>query len=158
MISTVAARTFRSSPHRDAAETWNAIVDILTSKRTSDARMELLAIAGVAASIIADQAPVDAAIVITCDGPRTRIYCVYDDDALESSDANEEPLGFDPVKGDWHLSLPCHQDDLSWVQSELSKHSSRITARDLETPSVADKAKAASAVPLILDPSRFLES
>ena len=55
------------------------------------ARAELLAVAGIAASIIADQAPRDAAIVVTCDGPRTRIYCLYDEDAIDGAEANEEP-------------------------------------------------------------------
>src|SRR5699024_9357484 len=88
-MSTVASRTFKSTPERDAGRTWTAIVDMLTQGKASDARTELLAVAGVAASIIADQAPKDAAITVTCDGPRTRIYCLYDDDAVEGSDANE---------------------------------------------------------------------
>ena len=98
-MSTVASRTFKSTPERDAARTWTAIVDLLTQGKAGDARTELLAVAGVAASVIADQAPKDAAITVTCDGPRTRIYCLYDDDAVEGSDANEEALGFDPLKG-----------------------------------------------------------
>ena len=81
--------------------------------------LELLAVDGLAASIIADQAPKDAAIVVTCDGPRTRIYCLYDDDAIDGSDANEDALGFDPLKGDWRMSLPCLADDLAWVQAAL---------------------------------------
>jgi hypothetical protein len=97
-MTTVAKRTFRSNPQRDALETWIAIVDSLTQGRSGDSRTELLAIGGVAASIIAEQAPKDAAIVVTCDGPRTRIYCLYDDEAIEGSDANEDVLGFDPLR------------------------------------------------------------
>lgn len=104
-MTTVASRTFRSTPQRDAHTTWTAIVDLLTQGKTCAARTELMAVAGVAASVIADQAPKDGAIVVTCDGPRTRIYCIYDDDAIDGADANEDPLGFDPLKGDWRVSL-----------------------------------------------------
>jgi hypothetical protein len=103
-VSTVASRIFASTPKRDAAATWAAIVDLLTQSRAGSARSGLLAVSGVAASIIADRAPKDAPIVVTCDGPRTRIYCIYDDDAIEGSDANEGALGFDPLNGDWQVS------------------------------------------------------
>ncbi len=129
-MSTVVRRTFRSSPHRGAHDTWRSIVELLTQGRDSTVRAELLAVAGTAASIIADQAPHDAAIVITCDGPRTRVYCLYDEDAIDGADANEDPLGYDPLAGDWHVSLPCLTDDLAWVSAALKKHSARITARD----------------------------
>jgi hypothetical protein len=103
-MTTVASRIFRSTPHRDCHDTWLAITDILTQGRTGDARAELLAAACIAASTIADQAPRDAAIVVTCDGPRTRIYCLYDENAIDGEDANEDALGFDPLKGDWRVS------------------------------------------------------
>ena len=132
-MTTVVSRTFRSTPHRDATDTWNAIVDLLTQGNDSTARKELRAVAGIAASLITDQAPKTSPIIATCDGPRTRIYCTYDDDALDGSDANEDSLGFEPLKGDWALSLPCQKSDLSWVQTALKKHSTRIKARDLES-------------------------
>lgn len=158
-MSTVASRTFKSTPERDAARTWTAIVDLLTKGKAGEARSELLAVAGIAASVIADQAPKDASITVTCDGPRTRIYCLYDDDAVEGSDANEDPLGFDPLKGDWRVSLPCLAEDLPWVQSALKKHSARITARDLgATVSGDDDAAAAKSQALVFDPKGFLGS
>jgi hypothetical protein len=158
-VSTVAIRTFASTPKRDAAETWAAIVDLLTGGKNGPARNELLAVSGVAASIIADQAPKGAPIVVTCDGPRTRIYCLYDDDAIEGSDANEDALGFDPLEGNWRVSLPCPKDDLPWVQGALKKHSARITAREPD----AEVMKAEDATPvqghaLIFDPKGFLRS
>jgi hypothetical protein len=159
-MSTVASRTFRSNPQRDALQTWNEIVDLLTPSKTGDARTELLAVAGIAASLIAEQAPKDAPIVVTCDGPRTRIRCLYDEDAVEGSDANEDALGFDPLKGDWRVSLPCPEDDLIWVQDALKKHSSRITARD-ETDSalpVDDSASTAKSEALVFNPKGFLRS
>lgn len=158
-MSTVVRRTFRSVPQRDASQTWAAIVDLLVQGKSGPARTELLAVAGIAASLIADQAPKDAAIVVTCEGPRTRIYCLYDDDAVEGSDANEDPLGFDPLKGDWHVSLPCLADDLAWVQDALKRHSNRITARDRdEAISTGNAADAAKSETLIFNPKGFLGS
>jgi hypothetical protein len=158
-VSTVASRTFASTPKRDAAQTWAAIVDLLTQGRSGAARNELLAVSGVAASIIADQAAKEAPIVVTCDGPRTRIYCLYDDDAVEGSDANEDALAFDPLEGDWRVFLPCLKDDLSWVQGALKKHSSRITARESDAEVVkAEDAASPLGQALIFDPKGFLGS
>jgi len=146
-MTTVVRRTFGSTPHRDAGETWRAIVDLLTQGKTGAKRDELLAVHGVASSIIADKAPKDAAIVVSCDGPRTRIYCVYDEDATDGSDANEDALGFDPLDGDWRVSLPC----------ELKKHSDRITARDKSEKTKAETANSSEgAAALVFDPKGFL--
>lgn len=156
-MSTVVSRTLKSTPERDAAQTWAAIVALLTQGKSSTARNELLAVSGIAASVIADQAPRDAAITVTCDGPRTRIYCIYDEDAIDGSDANENTIGFDPLKGDWRVSLPCSSEDLAWVQSALKKHSTRITARDLNdaVSTAADETTTAPQA-LVLDPKGFL--
>lgn len=156
-MATVASRTFNCTPKRDAANTWIAMVELLTRGKDGPKRKELLAVSGIAASILADQAPRKAAITVTCDGPRTRIYCLYDDDAIEGSDANEEPLGFDPLEGDWRISLPCLADDLSWVQGALKKHSERITARDQDADVEASKSQnTQTAQTLVLDPKGFL--
>lgn len=116
-MSTVASRTFRSTPHRSAPQTWAAIVNLLTQAQDSTAKKELEAVAGIAVSCIADQAPENAPIIVTCDGPRTRIYCIYDDDAIDESNAVEGTIGFDPLMGSWSVSLPCTTDDLQWVHS-----------------------------------------
>lgn len=158
-MSTVVRRTFCSTPQRDASQTWTAIVDLLTHDNASDARTELLTVKGVAASVIADKAPSAAAIVVTCEGPRTRIYCLYDDDAIEGSDANEDALGFDPLKGEWKVSLPCQADDLAWVQGALKQHSDRITARDSSaTTAIENTEITKEEVTLVLDPKGFLGS
>ena len=156
-MTTIASRTFRSSPHRDTLQTWHAITQLLTKGKSGASKAELLAVTGVAASIIAEHAPKDDAIVVTCDGPRTRIYCTYDDDAIDGSGANEDALGFDPLKGDWHISLPCPKDDLAWVQAALKKHSERITARGPDEAVAADRS-AAKAEGLVLDIKGFLGS
>jgi hypothetical protein len=156
-MSTVASRTFASSPKRDAGETWAAIVALLTQGKDGPARSELLAVAGIAASTIADKAAKDHPIVVTCGGPRTRIYCIYDDDAIEGSDANEDSLGFDPLNGDWRVSLPCADDDLVWVQSALKKRSTRITARGPDDSiAKSDATNTASTHSITLDPKGFL--
>lgn len=159
-MTTVARRTFRSTPHRDAAATWAAIVELLTAANADKAvRAELLAVAGTAASLIADQAPKTTPIVVTCDGPRTRIYCLYDDDAIDGSDASEDVLGFDPLKGDWAVSLPCNEEDLGWVKKALARHSTRITARkDGDDVAAGTGTSKAAAQSLVLDPKGFLGS
>ena len=131
-MSTVVKRVVRSSPHRNTTQTWEVIVDLLTRGKSGVARDELKSIGGVAASIISDHAPEDAAIVVTCDGPRTRIYCTFDDEAIAGDEAQEDGLGYDALEGDWAVSLPCQKADLVWVQSALKAKSMRITARNME--------------------------
>jgi hypothetical protein len=156
-MGTVAKRTMRSTPHRDAAQTWAAIVELLTQGRRDAARAELLSVSGIATSVIADHAAKSGAIVITCDGPRTRVYCLYDDDAIDGSDANEDGLGFDPLKGDWAVSLPCLADDLAWVQEALKKLSKRISAREMSSTAEPEKVEQAAQESLILDVAGFLK-
>ena len=128
-MATVVKRVFRSNPHRTSYDTWVAISDILT-RSNSGARSELDRASGVASSIIADMACSDSPIIVSCSGPQTRIYCVYGDDAIDGANAKEDSLAFDPLQGDWRVSLPCDGEDLDWIQSELEAIGSRITARE----------------------------
>ena len=144
-MTTVVSRTFRSTPYRNAFQTWTTISDLLTRGNNTAESQELAAVGGIAASLIADLAPKDAPIIVTCDGPRTRIYCLYDQNALDDADASESALGFDPLKGDWRISLPCPADDLNWVQEALRKHSSRVTAREPDAKAAADERSATQA-------------
>lgn len=150
---TTASRTIRSSPYRDVGETWNVIVALLAGNNY-DARAELSAVAGTACSLIADRVPETAPIVVTCDGPRTRIYCTYDEKAVDGTDAREESFVFDPLKGDWRVSLPCPKDELGWVTSALAKHSTRISARDMNSDVVAKESTSANQA-LALDVGEF---
>ncbi|MDC7817361.1 hypothetical protein [Pseudomonas sp. BLCC-B112] len=159
-MSSVVSRVIRSLPQRSTADTWSFIVDLLTKGEQGEKRDELLSVSGVASSIIAEQAVKDAAIVVTCDGPRTRIYCLYDDDALAVGDEKEDRLGHDALKGDWAVSLPCPEDDLAWVQRALKAKSSRITARDM-TQGLGDESsgtQAATDSAFTVDVDRFLKS
>lgn len=153
-MSTV-RRDFRSVPYRDASATWTAIVDLLGGGSTNvEARAELMSVAGIAASVITDQSPKTSPIVATCDGPRTRIYCLFDDESLEASVGNEAKLGFDALKGDWQVSLPVAAEDLSWVTAALKKTTSRVVARDAArgiNTETTEKAAADSAVELDLE-------
>lgn len=130
---TVVARRFRSIPERSALETWRAISDVLAPQLSCASRKELDAIAGIASSLITREAMRDSAIVAHGSGPRVRIYCLYGEDAITGEEASEQPLAFDALTGDWHLSLPSPAEDLEWVRGALKKKSTRITARDLDT-------------------------
>jgi hypothetical protein len=156
-MATVARRTLRSSPHLDALKTWGEIVNLLT-RTNSDPRNELESVGGIAGSIIGDKACESSPIIVGCDGPQTRIYCLYDDDAIDGSDANEDVLGFDPLKGDWTISLPCKTDDLEWVQSALKQKSSRITARDKSEIKKQAAESALTSATLEIDIERLLNS
>jgi hypothetical protein len=158
-MSTVASRAVCSSPQRSTSETWTFIVDLLTQGKDGDTRRGLMSVSGIASSIIAEQAPNDAAIVVTCDGPRTRIYCLYDEDAIEGGDAKEDELGYEALKGQWAISLPCPKDDLDWVQRALKAKSIRITARDMaqKLGEEAEAAKAESARGFTLNLDKFLK-
>jgi hypothetical protein len=156
-MTTVAARAFASVPARPADETWSAIVALLTRGAGGAKRDELLSVTGTAASLIADRGPESAAIVVTCDGPRTRIRCIYDEDAIDGTGVNEDTLGFDALQGDWRVSLPCPTDELAWVQANLARASTRITARDLaETTKPAEQASAAASDGFDIDVKGFL--
>ncbi|MEK6596878.1 MAG: D-2-hydroxyacid dehydrogenase, partial [Gemmatimonadota bacterium] len=49
----------------------------------------------------------------------TRIYCSYDDEAMDDSSSNEAKLGFDALKGEWQISLPVAEEDLAWAEVYL---------------------------------------
>jgi hypothetical protein len=134
---TAVARKFVSVPERTATATWNAISDLLASDSNSSAAGELASVSGIASSLITREA-MTSPIVVYGSGPRVRVYCLYNEDATEGDDANEEPLAFDATAGNWKMSLPCPTEELAWVQRALSSKSSRISARDMET-SVAEE-------------------
>jgi hypothetical protein len=129
---TIVARRFVSIPERTASATWSATSQLLAPDSGSAASAELASVAGIASSLISREA-MTSPIVVWGAGPRVRIYCLYNDDAVEGDDANETALSFNPTDGDWHMSLPCPAEDLSWVSNALRCKSKRVTARDMET-------------------------
>lgn len=127
---TVVARRFVAAPVRTATEVWKEIV-VLISSESSDARRELNSVGGIPASLIADECPGEAPIVIAGNGPRLRIYCLYGDDALSGEDRDESPLTWVPTEGDWEMYLPCNAEDLDWIKKALGGLSRRIFPYDM---------------------------
>lgn len=128
---TVVARTVASIPARAATDTWDVIVGLIAPDERSAARRELAAIAGVACSLISDEALREDALVVYGAGPRVRIYAVYGDDAVTGDSVREDGLSFDPTDGNWRMSLPCPPEDLPWVERSLARVSTRVSARAL---------------------------
>ena len=128
---TVVARRIIATPVRSASEAWAVIVGLLAPQSGSEAHQELLAVGGIACSLITDETFKDAPAVVYGSGPRVRLYCLYDDEAYTGENASEAPLMFDVTAGEWQMSLPCHADDLNWVQEALKKRSTHVTARDM---------------------------
>jgi hypothetical protein len=154
---TVIARRITATPARVASEAWSVIVQLLAPQPESAARRELLAVTGIASSLIADEAMKFAPVVVYGTGPCVRIYCLYDDDAITGDNANETALAFNATEGDWSMSLPCPVEDLAWVQESLKKQSSRVTARDMATTVEGDKSDPAAATKAIqVDEGAFL--
>ena len=132
-MTTVIRRSVRATPHRTGAETWLFICDLLAKKGTAP-RSELESVAGIAEQLVCSESPRSAPIVVYGAGPRVRIYCLYDEDALTDDDANEDSLSFDPTDGEWKMSIPAEEDDVSWANAELKKHSAKIVAREKNEP------------------------
>ena len=104
---------------------------LLAPAESSEAHKELMSVNGVASSLITSEAMKDAAVVCTGSGPRVRIYCLYDEEAIIGEDQNESPLQHCPTEEEWEVSLPCPERDLAWVSRSLKENSSRIIARDM---------------------------
>jgi hypothetical protein len=125
----VVARRIRATPERGASDAWQVIVDLIAPKDGA-ARRELLGVEGIASSIISTESPKDAAMVVRGKGPRVRMYCLYDDEAISGDDANEAALADCPTDEDWIMSLPADADDVAWVKDALAKKSVRVTVRE----------------------------
>ena len=95
------------------------MVELIAPDETSPARQGLSRVAGVVGQTIASEATKTSPIVVFGNGPQTRFYCLYGEDAIVGEGASENPLPFTAAAGDWHMSVPCLADDLEWVQHEL---------------------------------------
>ncbi len=129
MTTTVVVRRVAATPACSAADAWVVIAD-LVAPRGGGARQELDRVAGVATSLIAAEAMRNSPIVIHGVGPRLRLYCLYDEEAILGEGVSEDALPWCPTDGDWAMSFPCPAEDLPWVQKALARVSNRITARD----------------------------
>jgi hypothetical protein len=129
---TVVARRVAATPARSASEAWSVIVNLIAPSDDA-ARKELQSIEGVASCIIAEETMTSDACVVHGSGPRLRVYCLYNEDAITGESVNEAPLTFSPTDGEWRMSLPCLADDLDWVQKALKERSEHVVAREVGT-------------------------
>lgn len=158
-MSNVLARRVASTPVRTAAQTWAKIVAIIAPDPQSPAREELAKGAAVACAAIASEAIKDAPIVIWGGGPRVRVYCLFDEDAITQDGVNEDTLPKSPTEGDWRISIPCQAEDVAWSRSNLAT-SSRISARGVDDE-IEEEAEASATVanaPLSINLAEFLKS
>lgn len=151
---TVVARRVRSTPIRTGVETWQFVVDLVASK-SDDARRELLAVEGVAACLIVDEVPKEAPIVVAGSGPRLRVYCLYDDEAIGGESASEESLSWDPTEKDWQVFLPVSREEMSWVSASLKKLGSRVVAYDRDADERAGESSAERGAEFRVDVEAF---
>jgi hypothetical protein len=158
---TVLARHIIATPARSAAESWNVIAGLLAPNPKSDARREILAVTGIASSLIASEAMKDSSIVVSGTGPRIRIRCLYDEDAILGDEANEQAFATCPTEAAWEMSLPCPAEDLNWVREALKKHSTKITARELSKEAFSESTEnneQSVAAEIVVDREAFLRS
>jgi hypothetical protein len=128
---TVVARRFLARPVRGATETWAAIVDCVC-KSDPQSRREFEKITGEASALIASDIMKEYPFVIMGSGPRLRVYCLYDEDAISGDDKNEEPLGWNPTEGDCMAYLPCTTEECDFFKATLHKKTSRIKCYDVK--------------------------
>jgi hypothetical protein len=158
-MSTVLARRVASTPVRTAAKTWARIVEIIAPDAQSPARKELDKVAGTACASIASEASKEAPMVIWGGGPRVRVYCVFDEDAITQDGVNEAALPKSPTEGDWRMSIPCLADDVAWSSASLAAASSRISARSVDDEVEDDEPDTAAAKSsLSINLTEFLKS
>ena len=120
----VVARKFAASPARIPSTTWETIVNVIAAE-SDEAKKELNGIAGIAASLIADETPLNDAITIIGSGPRLRVYCLYGDDAI-GDEANEASLSWKPFQSECKIYFPVHEADYDWVTKALKEKNSRF--------------------------------
>ena len=90
-------------------------------------------------------------------GPRVRVYCVFDEDAITQDELNEDALPKSPAQGDWRMSIPFLPDDVAWSSASLAAASSLISARSVgDEVEEADTAAAKSSLSINL--AEFLKS
>lgn len=148
------ARRISATPARTAADSWRLITAIVCQD-DSGANLEFGKVAGIASSLIADEAFKDAALTIIGAGPRLRVYCLYDEEAVTGDDRNEDQLSWKPTGLDWKAYFPCPSDDLDWVRKDLKQTSNRFFAYDLKEGLQLDETAKDSSAKLEIDVEAF---
>jgi hypothetical protein len=126
-------REIASVPVRTAAETWQAIVDLITGDGSVDAGT-LKAAASVMESLIVDEHPATCPIVVKGEGPRLVVYLLYNEAAMEAG-TDVDPLTWNPTGGpDWHMTAPSVTADVEWMNNTLKSRAPRIIVHDAAVP------------------------
>jgi hypothetical protein len=95
-------REIASIPVRTAAETWQAVIDLIAGTGSVDVAT-LKAAASVMESLIADEHATTVPIVVKGSGPRLVIYCLYNESAMEAG-KDIDKLNWVPTAGDWAMT------------------------------------------------------
>lgn len=137
-------RDIASIPARSAAETWSAIIELVTSAKSADAD-QLTAAASILQALIADEQPASVPIVFSGCGPRVLIYCVYNEEAMEHG-LKIDALPSNPTEGDWRMTAPCEDEDVAWMNKSLKSRAPRLSVHSAkDAPDAAsDEDKAAA--------------
>lgn len=132
-------RDIASVPARSAKETWQAIVDLVTSTDSVD-RRQLDAAGSIMESLIADELPAGVPIVFKGSGPRVLIYCLYNEAAIEAG-LGIDALTAKPTAGDWRVTAPCEDADVDWMNKALKARAPRVVVHAAnEAPNDAEGA------------------
>ncbi|MDT3683698.1 MAG: hypothetical protein RO009_01480 [Pseudorhodoplanes sp.] len=137
-------RDIASIPVRTAAETWQAIIDLITGTGSVDAAT-LAAAASVMQSLIADEHPATCPIVVKGSGPRLVVYCLYNEAAMEAG-KDVAALTWNPTGGNgWSVTAPSDTDDVTWMNNTLTTRAPRISVHDVASPPHDEDERAESA-------------
>lgn len=138
-------RNIASLPARSSSETWDAIVKLITGTDSVD-KAQLEAAASVAASAIADEHAAKVPIVVKGGGSRLVIYTVHGADAMEVGLAVDK-LSWNPTAAEtWSMTIPCSEEDVSWMAKALKERASRITVHDVDEAPVDEPKRSVDAV------------
>jgi hypothetical protein len=159
VTATRVRRSFAASPVHTAATTWEAIVDVVAPAGSSG-RRELIAVSGIAASLIAAEAWRGTPLIISGVGPQLRIYCLHGEDAIVGDETNDDSLAWSPTDGDWTMEMPCPREDLEWVSAAAAEVSTRVTVIDTTAKRVAETTEAVAASETVgeIDAEAFLRT
>lgn len=136
-------RDIASVPLRSASETWQAVIDLITSTNSVDTA-QLHAAASVMETVIAEELPARTPIVVSGCGSRLVIYCVFGEAALDLG-TNVDALTWNPTGEGWKLAAPAAARDLAWMKRTLAERAVRITVYDAAVGLPDDRADAGEA-------------
>ena len=137
-MSTV-ARRFNASPIRLSSATWKAIAELIC-KNDAEAAAEFAKVSGIASCLINDKLFAKNPLVVKNKGPRLRVYCLYGEEAIGGEDKNEDTLSWQPTAYEWHLFLPCSEEEFTQTAASLKAKSAKFSAYNIETGIPDDEA------------------